>query len=150
MAFHPARQEGRYRDRGQIIGTVPETERTEHRILVPPLVSGTVVRINPAGEYTIEEEIAVIETPDGKQSLRLSQSWPVRQPRPNKQRLPFSAPLLTGQRVIDTLFPVAKVERSRFPADSARERPWSSTRSPVVRCRHRRLHRVRRTRQRDD
>jgi V/A-type H+-transporting ATPase subunit A len=106
--FTPLVKKGDAVTGGQILGTVPETDRTEHRVLAPPLVSGTVARINPAGEYTIEEEIAIIETPGGKQSLRLSHSWPVRQPRPNRQRLPFGPPLLTGQRVIDTLFPVAK------------------------------------------
>jgi len=93
---------------GQILGMVPESQATEHRVLVPPDVSGKVLRIVPAGEYTIEEEIAVVETSDGKRTLRMVQSWPVRRPRPNRNRLQATLPLLTGQRVIDTLFPVAK------------------------------------------
>ena len=106
--FKPLVKTGDSVSPGQIFGTVPETERTEHRVLVPPDVSGKVVKIAPAGEYTVEEEVCTVETPAGKKVLRLYHHWPVRQPRPNRRRLPFSMPLLTGQRVIDTLFPVAK------------------------------------------
>jgi V/A-type H+-transporting ATPase subunit A len=106
--FTPAVKAGGSVSGGQVLGTVPETERTEHRVLVPPNVSGKVFKIAPAGDYTIDDEIAVVETASGKQALRMSHPWPVRQARPNRRRLPFDAPLLTGQRVIDTLFPVAK------------------------------------------
>jgi V/A-type H+-transporting ATPase subunit A len=106
--FTPSVKAGDAVTGGQILGTVPETDRLEHRVLVPPDVSGKILKIAPAGEYTIEQEIATVETPTGPKPLRLAQSWPVRQSRPNRQRLPFDAPLLTGQRVIDTLFPIAK------------------------------------------
>jgi V/A-type H+-transporting ATPase subunit A len=106
--FIPAVKKGDAVTGGQVFGTAPETDMVEHRVLVPPTVSGKIIQVAPAGEYTIEEEIGVVETPAGRQSLKLCHNWPVRQPRPNKQRLPYSVPLLTGQRVIDTLFPVAK------------------------------------------
>jgi V/A-type H+/Na+-transporting ATPase subunit A len=107
-AFKPAVKTGDTLSPGQILGTVPETQATEHRVLVPPDVSGKAVKVVPAGEYTIEDEICVVETPGGRRSVHMVQRWPVRKPRPNKARLQATIPLLTGQRVIDTLFPVAK------------------------------------------
>lgn len=106
--FTPIVKKGETVSPGQILGTVPETQSIEHRILVPPQFSGKVISIVSEGEYTLQDEICVIETQNGKQALKLSHPWPVREPRKTKQRLPFSMPLLTGQRVIDTLFPVAK------------------------------------------
>ena len=106
--FTPAVKAGETVSPGQILGTVPESQATEHRILVPPDASGKVLKIAPAGEYTVEEEICVLESPGGKRSLSMYHRWPVRRPRPNKARLQATLPLLTGQRVIDTLFPVAK------------------------------------------
>lgn len=106
--FTPLVKKGETVSPGQILGTVPETPSIEHRILVPPHLSGKVISIVPEGEYTLQEEICVLETQNGKAVLKLSHPWPVRQPRKTRQRLPFSMPLLTGQRVIDTLFPVAK------------------------------------------
>jgi len=93
---------------GQTIGKVQETERIEHRILVPPTISGKIVQIAPEGEYTVDADICRIQTSDGEKSLQLFQRWPVRQGRPVKNRLPSDLPMITGQRVIDTLFPVAK------------------------------------------
>ncbi|MDD5766762.1 MAG: V-type ATP synthase subunit A, partial [Candidatus Marinimicrobia bacterium] len=93
---------------GQTIGKVQETERIEHRILVPPTVSGKIVRMVPEGEYTVETDICAIQTKNGEKSLQLFHKWPVRQGRPVKNRLPSDLPMITGQRVIDTLFPVAK------------------------------------------
>ena len=95
---------------GQIIGTVQETQRIEHRIMVPPGISGTLVRIEEAGSYTIDKIIAVVEPDDGDENIELTmmQSWPIRRPRPTAERRPLSIPLVTGQRVIDTLFPLAK------------------------------------------
>ncbi len=90
---------------GQIIGTVQETQRIEHRIMVPPGISGTVVRLAEAGSYTIDKIIAVVEPDDGDENIELTmmQSWPIRRPRPTAERRPLSIPLVTGQRVIDTL-----------------------------------------------
>ncbi|MFA4838159.1 MAG: V-type ATP synthase subunit A [Candidatus Neomarinimicrobiota bacterium] len=93
---------------GQTIGKVQETERIEHSILVPPVVSGKIVQIVPEGEYTVDADICRIQTNHGEKSLQLFQKWPVRQSRPVKNRLPSDLPMITGQRVIDTLFPIAK------------------------------------------
>lgn len=93
---------------GQTIGKVQETERIEHRILVPPTVSGKIIQVVPAGEYTIDTDICQVQTSHGEKSLQLFHKWPVRQGRPVKNRLPSDLPMITGQRVIDTLFPVAK------------------------------------------
>jgi V/A-type H+-transporting ATPase subunit A len=93
---------------GMVLGTVQETERIEHRILVPPGVNGQLVRLAEAGEYTVSDEIAVVTTEQGEQPLTMMHRWPIRQPRPTRKRLPMNLPLITGQRVIDTLFPVAR------------------------------------------
>jgi V/A-type H+/Na+-transporting ATPase subunit A len=89
---------------GSIIGTVQETKDTEHRILVPPGISGTVEEIRD-GKYTVDETICRLS---GGKTLSLMQKWPVRIPRPFKNKFMPDVPLLTGQRIIDTLFPVAK------------------------------------------
>ena len=89
---------------GSIIGTVQETKDTEHRILVPPGNSGTVEEIRE-GKYTVDETICRLS---GGKTLSLMQKWPVRIPRPFKNKFMPDVPLLTGQRIIDTLFPVAK------------------------------------------
>lgn len=89
---------------GSIIGTVQETKDTEHRILVPPGISGTVEEIRE-GKYTVDETICRLS---GGKTLFLMQKWPVRIPRPFKNKFMPDVPLLTGQRIIDTLFPLAK------------------------------------------
>ena len=100
---------------GDIIGTVKETDLIEHRILVPPTVQGKLVEIAEKGEYTIKDTIAKVES-DGKQiNLQMAQRWPVRKPRPYKQRLLPSVPLITGQRIIDTFFPIAKGGTATIP-----------------------------------
>lgn len=106
--FTPTVKEGDIISAGQTLGIVPETDRIEHKILVPPTVSGKIVKIVPKGEYSVETEICVIDTGKGKMSLMLFHRWPVRQGRPIKDRLLSTLPMITGQRVIDTLFPVAK------------------------------------------
>jgi V/A-type H+-transporting ATPase subunit A len=93
---------------GMVIGTVVETERVTHRIMTPPAVSGTLVSLAPEGDYTIEETIAVVEAGGKKQPLAMLQRWPIRVQRPARERLIPDVPLITGQRVIDTLFPLAK------------------------------------------
>ena len=93
---------------GDIIGTVQETPAVLHKIMVPPLISGTIKKIN-VGEFTIEECVAVIESEDGKlHEIQLMQKWPVRRGRPYKEKLSPKELMVTGQRVIDTLFPVTK------------------------------------------
>jgi len=107
-AFTPTLTQGAEVHGGEILGTVPETQAVEHRVLVPPDVRGRLVWVAPAGEYTVEEPIAQVETQHGTRQLTLMHRWPVRLARPIVRRLPPSEPLITGQRVIDTLFPIAK------------------------------------------
>lgn len=92
---------------GDILGTVQETSLIEHRVMVPPGVRGTITSIK-SGAYTIEDEIAVIETESGERSITMLQRWPIRAARPFKEKkVPFR-PLITGMRILDTLFPIAK------------------------------------------
>ncbi len=93
---------------GTVLGSVLETERINHRILAPPDREGVLKSLAREGDYTIEEPIALLETPEGEIQLRMLQRWPIRVPRPVAERSANDVPLLTGQRVIDTLFPVAK------------------------------------------
>jgi V/A-type H+/Na+-transporting ATPase subunit A len=106
--FVPGLQAGVSVAGGAVIGTVQETSRIEHRICVPPDVSGTLVSIAPAGGYKVDDTVAVVATAAGERALSLMQRWPIRNPRPNAGRHPLNVPLVTGQRVIDTLFPLAK------------------------------------------
>ena len=100
---------------GDIIGTVQETTAIEHRILVPNGVSG-VIRSIEAGEFTVEETVAVVEGKDGKQTpLTMMQKWPVRVARPYKKKHVPNRPLNSGQRIIDTLFPLAKGGTAAVP-----------------------------------
>ena len=93
---------------GDLLGTVPETPQIEHRVLVPPDTRGRVVSVVPEGEYTVDEEIVVLETGTDRRSLTMTQNWPIRVPRPAAERHVVDEPLITGQRVIDTLFPLGK------------------------------------------
>ena len=92
---------------GDVLGTVQETAVVEQKIMVPYGVSGTVKEIK-SGEFTVEEVVAVLETKDGDKELTMMQKWPVRTGRPYVKKLPLDAPLVTGQRVVDTFFPIAK------------------------------------------
>jgi len=100
---------------GSILGTVQETSLVIHRILVPPHVSGKVKYVEKEGEYTVVDEVAEIETSNGVEKLSLMHSWPVRQARPYKRKIPPDTPLLTGQRIIDTFFPIAKGGTAAIP-----------------------------------
>lgn len=106
--FKPTAAVGDTVEAGDIIGTVQENNIFEHRIMVPVGVRGTVEKILE-GEFTIEETVAVIKIGDGNTAeLTMVQKWPVRKERPYKEKLPPDEPLITGQRVLDTLFPIAK------------------------------------------
>ena len=105
--FVPAVKAGEEVEAGDIIGTVQETAVVEQKIMVPYGVSGTVKEIK-AGEFTVEETVAVVETKDGIRELTMMQRWPVRKGRPYVKKLPLDAPLVTGQRVVDMFFPIAK------------------------------------------
>ena len=105
--FVPMVNAGDEVDAGDVIGTVQETVLVEQKIMVPYGVKGTIKEIK-AGEFTVEETVAVVETEKGDRELTLMQKWPVRRGRPYKKKLPPEMPLVTGQRVIDTFFPIAK------------------------------------------
>lgn len=105
--FVPTAKPGDKVSGGDILGTVQETEIVSHKIMVPPGVSGTLKTIT-GGSYTVTDTVATVETEQGEVSITLMQKWPVRRGRPYKQKLSPEMPLITGQRVIDTLFPIAK------------------------------------------
>ncbi|MFN2108154.1 MAG: V-type ATP synthase subunit A, partial [Anaerolineae bacterium] len=102
---------------GAILGVVPETQTVEHRVMVPPSLSGTLTWIASEGEYTIDEPIARLRSAEGEeeQELTMLQRWPVRRPRPYRQLKEQIEPLVTGQRVLDTLFPLAKGGAAAIP-----------------------------------
>lgn len=101
---------------GQIYATLPETPIIEHRLMVPPELSGEVVKVNPNGDYKLFDTVVVIKDDEGvEHNLTLCHQWPIRTSRPVKERLTSSVPLITGQRVIDTLFPIAKGGTAAIP-----------------------------------
>ncbi|MGI6089028.1 V-type ATP synthase subunit A [Bilifractor porci] len=105
--FHATAQPGEEVEAGDILGTVQETTVVEQKIMVPYGVKGTLKSIQ-SGSYTVEETIAVVQTEKGERPLTLMQKWPVRRGRPYAKKLPPDMPLITGQRVIDAFFPIAK------------------------------------------
>ncbi|MBM6854079.1 V-type ATP synthase subunit A [Mediterraneibacter glycyrrhizinilyticus] len=105
--FVPTVQAGDEVEEGDVIGTVQETVLVQQKIMVPYGIRGTVKEIK-AGEFTVEEVVAVVAAEEGDKELTLMQKWPVRRGRPYKKKLPPEMPLVTGQRVIDTFFPIAK------------------------------------------
>ena len=109
--FTPTVKKGEKVSGGDVIGTVPETEIVEHRILVPPKVSGVITEIYE-GSFTVDETVAVL---DNGTELKLYHTWPVREARPFREKLPPVVPLITGQRILDTLFPVAKGGTAAIP-----------------------------------
>jgi V/A-type H+-transporting ATPase subunit A len=113
--FTPTAKPGDVVAGGAILGSVPETEALEHRVMVPPELSGTLTWVAAAGEYTLEDPIARLRTEHGERDLTMLQRWPVRQARPYKTRLGHTIPLITGQRVMDTFFPVAKGGAAGIP-----------------------------------
>ncbi|HSB56768.1 MAG TPA: V-type ATP synthase subunit A [Nitrosopumilaceae archaeon] len=101
---------------GNVLGTVDETQLIKHSILVPPdFPGGKITSIVSEGEYDLETEIAVTESDGKKIPLKMYHRWPVRKPRPYKQRFDPTVPLITGQRVIDTFFPIAKGGTGSIP-----------------------------------
>jgi len=99
---------------GDILGTVQETTLIEHRVMVPPSMSGTVSEIK-SGNFNIEEIVAVIDTEDEKKEIAMLQKWPIRIPRPTGKKLMPSEPLATGMRVLDMLFPIARGGAAAIP-----------------------------------
>ncbi len=105
--FVPTVEPGAHVEAGDIIGTVQETTLVVQKIMIPYGVSGTLKSIEK-GSFTVEDTIGIVETEKGEVPVRLMQSWPVRRGRPYQRKLPPEMPLVTGQRVIDTFFPIAK------------------------------------------
>lgn len=114
--FKPTLTKGSEVEGGDIIGEVQETPMLLHKILIPPDIKGTLTYIEE-GDFTVEETIAKVMTKNGEVEIKMMQEWPVRIPRPFKEngRLPLNKPLITGQRVIDTFFPIAKGGAASIP-----------------------------------
>ena len=101
--------EGEYLAPGMTYATVQETLSVKHKVMVPPGVKGTVIEVKPSGTYTLNDTVVVVKLDNGTtKDLTLAQKWPVRKSRPVGKRIPIYKPLITGQRVIDTFFPLAK------------------------------------------
>ena len=105
--FVPTAAVGDEVEGGDILGTVQETMVVTQKIMVPPEMKGTIKEIR-SGSFTVDEVVCVLDTKDGEKELTLMQKWPVRKGRPYKKKLPPKMPLVTGQRVIDCMFPIAK------------------------------------------
>lgn len=113
--FTPAAKVGDKVVGGDILGTVPETPVVLHKVMVPPNLSGVITKIE-SGSFTVLETIAVLKTEDGREvELPMAQHWPVRVGRPYQHKYPPKRPLCSGQRVIDTLFPIAKGGTAAVP-----------------------------------
>ena len=101
---------------GTILCEVPETKAIVHKVMVPPDLEGTLIKVMPDGQYTIKDTIAVLQLDDGSEKeLTMMQKWPIRVPRPTRKRYPAVKPLITGQRILDTLFPIAKGGTAAIP-----------------------------------
>ena len=109
---------GEFVSGGTIIAEVQETQAIVHKSMVPPNISGTVLEVAMDGEYTINEPIVTVQLANGKEEkLTLAQKWPIRVPRPTAARFAASKPLITGQRILDTLFPIAKGGTAATPGE---------------------------------
>ena len=101
---------------GTILCEVQETHAIVHKVMVPPDMEGTLIKVMPDGQYTICDTIAVLQLDDGtEKELTMTQKWPIRVPRPTRKRYPATKPLITGQRILDTLFPIAKGGTAAIP-----------------------------------
>lgn len=101
---------------GDIFAVCPETPAIEHRFMLAPNLSGKVVSVKENGKYTLKESVMAIETEDGEnKEIQLYHNWPIRMPRPVQKKMESTIPLITGQRVIDTLFPIAKGGAAAIP-----------------------------------
>jgi V/A-type H+-transporting ATPase subunit A len=100
---------------GDVLGVVKETPIVDHKIMVPPGVRGVLEWVASSGEYTVEDTVAIISSGGVKYEVKMHQVWPVRVPRPYKEKLSPSEPLITGKRVIDMVFPIAKGGKAAVP-----------------------------------
>ncbi|UCH25944.1 MAG: V-type ATP synthase subunit A [Trueperaceae bacterium] len=114
--FSPSVEPGCHLHSGALLGVVSETPLIEHRILVPPSISGTLIDLVEEGEYQLNDRIALVRAEDGQEHvLGLTHRWPVRQERPHSGRLEPGPPLVTGQRILDTFFPLSKGGTAALP-----------------------------------
>lgn len=113
--YEPAARVGDTLEAGDILGTVEETPGLLNRVLVPPDVSGVVEWQAAPGGYTVEQTVVKLKTANGIEEIALLRRWPIRTPRPSRERLAPEAPLFTGQRIVDTLFPIAKGGTGAMP-----------------------------------
>ena len=101
---------------GTIIAEVPETPAIVHKVMIPPDMEGFVLDVVPDGKYTINDRLITLQLPDGKEKeITMTQKWPIRVPRPSAKRFPPTVPLVTGQRILDTMFPLAKGGTAAIP-----------------------------------
>ncbi|MDP6627952.1 MAG: V-type ATP synthase subunit A [Methanopyri archaeon] len=107
-AFEPRVKKGDTVKAGDVVGIVRESALVDHKILVPYDADGSVASITKKGEYIVEDVMAVIKTPEGERQVTMLQKWPVRRGRPYKEKQAPCVPLITGQRILDTFFPIAK------------------------------------------
>ena len=108
-------KEGEWITGGTVIAEVAETTAIVHRVMVPPETEGRVVSVAADGEYTIEDTLVTIQCQGKEKKLTMTQQWPIRIPRPIQKRYPADRPLVTGQRILDTLFPIAKGGTAAIP-----------------------------------
>ena len=109
-------KKGDYVNGGDIFAEVPETRAIVHKCMIPPHLPGTAVSVREDGPYTIEEPLLTLDTENGQTvEIPMAQKWPIRTPRPVSQRFAASVPLVTGQRIIDTMFPIAKGGTAAIP-----------------------------------
>lgn len=106
--FIPSVKKGDMVSEGTKVGYVDETDLIRHYVIIPPGISGQIIDVEPEGEYSVNDGIIEIKDGGKKHSVSMAQKWPVRVPRPFSDRIASSEPLITGQRVIDSLFPIAK------------------------------------------
>ncbi|MDD3896263.1 MAG: V-type ATP synthase subunit A [Candidatus Peribacteraceae bacterium] len=112
--FKATKKSGDAVQEGDVLGTVQETTLIEHRVMVPPHMDGTVKQIE-SGSFTIEQIVATIETADGVKEVAMLQKWPIRIPRPYARKRRPNEPLVTGMRILDTLFPIARGGAGAIP-----------------------------------
>ena len=112
--FRPTVKKGEVIEGGDILGEVEETRMIIHKVMVPPGINGKLIEIS-SGDFTVDEPVALLEKNGEEIEVKMRQEWPVRSPRPLKYRLSLDKPLITGQRVIDTFFPIAKGGAASIP-----------------------------------
>ncbi|HIQ03264.1 MAG TPA: V-type ATP synthase subunit A [Desulfurococcales archaeon] len=113
--FKPLAKVGDTVEPNDIIGIVPETSIVEHKVMIPPTIRGRLKWIIPEGDYTVDEVIAIVEHQGREYEIKMYHDWPVRKPRPYRRKLDPVEPLITGKRIIDFLFPLAKGGKAAIP-----------------------------------